>query len=62
MRGATTNAMSDWRTAHAFGLEMAKREIQACTDLDKLKSLTLNLLLQNEAQKEMLGQLLLERQ
>ena len=62
MKGATTDAMSDWRTAHAFGLELAKREIQACSDLGKLKSLTLNLLLQIEAQREMLGRLLLERQ
>jgi len=51
--------MEDWRTTHALHLEIAKREIQCCEDLEKLKQVTLNLLLQNESQREMLGRLLL---
>jgi len=52
--------MSGWRTAHAFALETAKREILHCHDTDKLQKICLNLLLQVEAQKDMIGELLLK--
>ena len=52
--------MSGWRTAHAFALEAAKREILDCHDADKLQKLCLNLLMQIEAQKDMIGELLLK--
>ena len=51
--------MADWRLAHAFTIEAAKREIESCTDLKKLQDVCLNLMLQVEALKEMTGQLLL---
>ena len=51
--------MAEWRMAHAFQLEAAKREIEACSDVQKLRDVCLNLLLQTEALREMTGQLLL---
>ena len=51
--------MNDWHSSHAFHIERAKREIEACSDTEQLRALCLNLLLQAETQREMLGQLLL---
>lgn len=51
--------MTEWRAAHAFALEAAKREIENCTDVKQLRKVCLNLLLQTEALKEMTQQLLL---
>ena len=45
--------------AHAFQLEAAKREIEACTDVRRLQGVALNLMLQVEAHKEMIAKLLL---
>jgi hypothetical protein len=50
---------NDWRMAHAFQLEAAKREIEACTDVRRLQGVALNLMLQVEAHKEMIAKLLL---
>lgn len=49
----------DWRTAHAFTLEASKREIQACDDVEKLRQIAINLMLQTEALQQMIGTLLL---
>ena len=51
--------MDSWRMARAFHIEAAKREIAACTDLKKLQEVCLNLMLQVECQKDMIGDLLL---
>ena len=51
--------MDSWRMARAFHVEAAKREIAACTDLKKLQEVCLNLMLQVECQKDMIGELLL---
>ena len=45
--------------SRAFTIEAAKREINACQDIDKLRSITLNLMLQVEALRDMTKQLLL---
>lgn len=52
--------MTDWRMAHSFAVESAKREIMSCTDLEQLRKVCVNLLLQTEALKEMAGELLLK--
>lgn len=49
----------EWQLSRAFSLEAAKREIERCTDLEKLKDVCLNLMLQVEAQKDMIGTLLI---
>ena len=53
---------NDWRMAHAFQLEAAKREIEACSDVQKLQGVALNLMMQVEAHKEMIAKLLLSDQ
>jgi len=45
--------------SRAFTIEAAKREINACQDIDKLRAVTLNLMLQVEALRDMTKQLLL---
>jgi len=40
-------------------LEAAKREIASCNDVEKLRDIAINLMLQVEAQKNMIGTLLL---
>lgn len=40
-------------------MEAARREVNACTDIEKLKCLTLNLMLQVEALRDMTKELLL---
>lgn len=45
--------------SRAFHIEAAKREIFGCTDLKKLQEVCLNLMLQVECQKDMIGELLL---
>ena len=56
---ALFTAMNDWHTAREFAVEAAKREIMRCDDVDKLRHLCLNLMLQTEALKEMVGDMLL---
>lgn len=51
--------MDSWRLSRAFHIEAAKREISSCTDLKKLQEVCLNLMLQVECQKDMIGDLLL---
>jgi len=51
--------MNDWRTAREFTIEAAKREIMRCNDLEKLRHLCFNLLLQTEALKDVIGEKLL---
>jgi hypothetical protein len=50
----------EWQLSRAFMLEAAKREIVSCNDMEKLKDVCLNLMLQVEAQKRMIGTLLLK--
>ena len=47
------------RLARAFNVEAAKREIEACTDPKKLQVICINLMLQVETQRDMIGKLLL---
>jgi len=56
---ALFTAMNDWRTARQFTIEAAKREIMRCNDLEKLRHLCFNLLLQTEALKDVIGEKLL---
>jgi hypothetical protein len=51
----------DWRLARSFTLESHKREIEACDDVEKLRSVCVNLMLQAEALREMVGDLLLRQ-
>ena len=48
----------EWHLSRAFHIEAAKREIASCNDMNKLKDVCLNLMLQVEAQRDMIGQLL----
>jgi len=57
--GAIRTGMDSWRLSRAFHIEAAKREINSCTDLKKLQEVCLNLMLQVECQKDMIGKLLL---
>ena len=59
LRQALFTAMNDWRTAREFTIEAAKREIMRCNDLEKLRHLCFNLLLQTEALKDVIGEKLL---
>jgi hypothetical protein len=56
---ALFTAMNDWHTAREFAVEAAKREIMRCDDVEKLRYLCFNLMLQTEALKEMVGDMLL---
>ncbi len=59
LRQALFTAMNDWHTAREFAVEAAKREIMRCDDVEKLRYLCFNLMLQTEALKEMVGDMLL---
>lgn len=59
LRQALFTAMNDWHTAREFAVEAAKREIMRCDDIEKLRYLCFNLMLQTEALKEMVGDMLL---
>ena len=49
----------EWHLGRAFQVEAAKREIERCDDVPKLRDVCINLMLQVEAQRDMIGQLLL---
>jgi len=49
------------RLSRAFTVEAAKREIYACEDVDRLRDVALNLMLQVEALRDMTAELLLRR-
>ena len=59
LKQALFTAMNDWHTAREFAVEAAKREIMRCDDVEKLRYLCFNLMLQTEALKEMVGDMLL---
>jgi len=59
LRQALFTTMNDWHTAREFAVEAAKREIMRCDDVEKLRYLCFNLMLQTEALKEMVGDMLL---
>lgn len=61
LRQALFTAMNDWHTAREFAVEAAKREIMRCDDVEKLRYLCFNLMLQTEALKQMVGNMLLNR-
>lgn len=51
--------MADSSLSRKFLIEASSREIQACTDVEKLRKLCLNLMLQTEALRDMVSDLLL---
>lgn len=51
--------MVEWSLSQAFMIESARREINACEDIEKLKEVAINLLLQAETLRAMTKQLLL---
>lgn len=53
--------MTEWNLSKAFAIEAAKREIYACEDVEKLQGLCVNLMLQTESLREMIGNLLQPR-
>ena len=56
-----TSDGSGWPTSKAFTLERSKREIKACTDVEKLQDLCIQLMLQVEATKEMILGMMIEQ-
>ena len=59
LRQALFTAMNDWRTAREFAVGAAKREIMRCDEVGRLRHLCFCLMLQTEALKEMVGDMLL---
>lgn len=59
LRELQSDELKNWQMSREFHLEAAKREIMACQDLEKLQKMCMNLLLQAEAQKDLIGTLLL---
>ena len=51
--------MTEWSLSQAFLIESAKREINACDDVEKLRDIAINLILQTEALRKMTRELLL---
>ena len=51
--------MAEWSLSQAFLIESAKREINACDDVEKLRDIAINLMLQTEALRKMTKDLLL---
>ena len=51
--------MAEWSLSQAFLIESAKREINACNDVEKLRDIAINLVMQTEALRKMTRELLL---
>jgi len=51
--------MAEWSLSQAFLIETAKREIEACDDVEKLRHIAINLMLQTELLRSMTKDLLL---
>ena len=51
--------MAEWSLSQAFLIESAKREINACDDVEKLRDIAINLVMQTEALRKMTRELLL---